>query len=63
MKMLINLNGVKTLSKNEQKVITGGKYYCDVNTPCPSGQCCKGTHTGVYCETPSGPSGNCFFQE
>ncbi len=37
MKDLKTLKGVKTLSKNEQKLVKGGDFYC---TPTPEGCFC-----------------------
>jgi len=39
MKNLKDLNGVKVLSKNEQKTITGG-LACRPDGGCPYGSCC-----------------------
>ncbi len=43
MKNLKNVSGVKALSKNEQKTISGGKIlFRDEAAPCPQGE-------GPYC--------------
>lgn len=45
LKQILKQEGVYSLSKEQQKGITGGKKYCGDGAPCPAGTCC----TGVYC--------------
>ncbi len=40
MKNLKNLKGAKSLSKNEQQSIRGGRQYCNQQKPCPPGYAC-----------------------
>jgi len=47
MKNLKELKGVKLLSKNEQKAITGG-YACVDNVWCPPGSYCCNPDPDVY---------------
>lgn len=43
MKKLNELKGVKKLSKNEQKALTGGLACIEPNMTCPTGSHCCGT--------------------
>ncbi len=54
MKTLKNLKGVKEISKNEQKSISGGREICKLdltNNPCPYGWDCY----GYKCVDPNPP--------
>jgi hypothetical protein len=40
LKQILKQEGVYSLSKEQQKGITGGKKYCGEGAPCPASQCC-----------------------
>ena len=63
MKTLKELNGVKVLSKNDQKSISGGYLQCNINYPCPPGWCCYGSHIGGFCVRDNTPGYLCYLQE
>jgi len=59
MKKLTSLG--KALNKAEQKMINGGKKYCDSNFACPSGECCKNAASGQgYCGVPNQGPDLCY---
>lgn len=47
MKELI-IKGAKLISKNEQRLIKGGKEYCGDGAPCHEGYYCNGTWCVPY---------------